>query len=176
VYIHRIKIQGLIYMSTAIIRPILKKDNQPIAALIRSVLVEFGVPKIGTAYEDKSLDDLYTYYQTPRAYYFVIEEEGVILGGGGVAQLENFDGNICELQKMYFHPDLRGKGFGKSLIELCLDKAIKFRYEQCYLETMTYMNIAQGIYQKYGFNYIDGPMGDTGHYSCPVHMLKDLKA
>jgi putative acetyltransferase len=170
-----VKIQGLINMSTANIRPILKKDIQPIAELIRSVLVEFGVPKIGTAYEDKSLDNLYAYYQKPRAYYFVIENNGAILGGGGVAQLENFDGNICELQKMYFHPDIRGRGLGKEMIELCLDKAIKFRYDHCYLETMTYMRTAQKIYQKYGFNYIEGPMGNTGHYSCPVHMLKDLK-
>ncbi len=163
-------------MSTAIIRPILKKDIQPIATLIRSVLVEFGVPKVGTAYEDKSLDDLYTYYQKPRAYYFVIEVNDMILGGGGVAQLENYNGNTCELQKMYFHPSIRGKGYGREMIELCLDKAKQYRYDQCYLETMTYMRTAQAIYQKYGFDYIDGPMGDTGHYSCPVHMIKDLTA
>ena len=161
-------------MSTAIIRPILKKDNQAIAELIRSVLIEFGVPKVGTAYEDKSLDSLYNYYQKPRAYYFVLELGDRILGGGGVAQLENFNGNVCELQKMYFHHSMRGKGLGKKMLERCLEKAMNFRYDKCYLETMTYMNTAQGIYQKYGFNYIDGPMGDTGHYSCPVHMLKDL--
>jgi putative acetyltransferase len=162
-------------MSTAIIRPILKKDNQAIAELIRSVLIEFGVPKVGTAYEDKSLDSLYDYYQKPRAYYFVLELGDRILGGGGVAQLENFNGNVCELQKMYFHHSVRGMGHGKKMMERCLEMAMKFRYDKCYLETMTYMITAQRIYQKYGFNYIDGPMGNTGHYSCPVHMLKDLR-
>ena len=163
-------------MSTAIIRPILKKDIQPIAEVIRNVFIEFGVPKVGTAYEDKSLDNLYAYYQKPRANYFVIEENNTILGGGGVSQLENYNGNICELQKMYFHHSIRGKGLGKKMIELCLDRAKKYRYDHCYLETMTYMKSAQGVYLKYGFEYIDGPMGNTGHYSCPVHMLKDLKA
>ena len=161
-------------MPTAFIRPILKKDNEQIAELIRSVLIEFGVPKVGTAYEDISLNDLYNYYQKPRASYFVIDENNDIIGGGGVSQLENFNGNICELQKMYFFPKARGRGFGKEMIEKCLRKASHFRYEQCYLETMTNMKVAQDIYKTYGFNYIDGPMGDTGHYSCPVHMLKEM--
>jgi len=60
-------------MSTPIIRPILKKDNTPIASLIRKVLVDFGVPKVGTAYADKALDTMYELYQQPRAIYFVIE-------------------------------------------------------------------------------------------------------
>jgi putative acetyltransferase len=28
---------------------------------------------------------------------------------------------------------------------------------------------------KSGFNYIDAPMGGTGHTSCPVWMLKNLQ-
>ena len=38
-----------------IIRPILYTDNQAIAAVIRSVLIEHNVPKVGTAYADASL-------------------------------------------------------------------------------------------------------------------------
>ncbi|MCW8980710.1 MAG: GNAT family N-acetyltransferase, partial [Altibacter sp.] len=55
-----------------------------------------------------------------------------------------------------------------------LTKARTFGFEQCYLETMPYMTAAQKLYERVGFRYIDGPMGDTGHYSCPVHMIKDL--
>ena len=43
-------------MNTAIIRPIEKKDNPQVAVIIRSVLVDFGVPKVGTAYADEALD------------------------------------------------------------------------------------------------------------------------
>ena len=32
--------------------------------------------------------------------------------------------------------------------------------------------IARSIAKKMGFEYIDARMGDTGHYSCPVFMLK----
>ncbi len=44
----------------------------------------------------------------------------------------------------------------------------------CYLETMPYMLDAQELYRKNGFVYINKPMGDTGHYSCPVWMTKEL--
>ena len=36
-----------------LIRPIELKDNQQLALAIRAVLIEMGVPKVGTAYEDK---------------------------------------------------------------------------------------------------------------------------
>ena len=161
-------------MNTPIIRPILKKDNPHIASVIRKVLTDFGVPKTGTALEDKALDALYEVYQKPRAVYFVIELNGKILGGAGVAQLDNYEGNVCELQKMYFLEEARGLGLGSKMITFCLEKAKSFMFDKCYLETMTYMEAAQKLYQKNEFEYIDGPMGNTGHYSCPVHMLKDL--
>lgn len=161
-------------MNNVKIRPILKKDNPHIAKVIRKVLVDLGVPKVGTAYADKTLDSLYEAYQKPRAIYFVIEKEGKIIGGAGVAQLDKYEGNICELQKMYFLEEARGLGLGTKMINICLEKAKDFRFDKCYLETMTYMKAAQKLYLKNEFEYLDGPLGNTGHYSCPVHMLKDL--
>ncbi len=156
------------------IRLIEKKDNPFVAKIIRSVLVEMGVPKVGTAYEDASLDRMFETYQANRARYYVIEEDGRIIGGGGIAVLENYDGTVCELQKMYFLPEARGRGLGTRLIDLCLEEARAFGYQGCYLETMSYMETAQHLYEKYGFELLDGPMGDTGHYACGVHMLKTL--
>ena len=156
------------------IRPILPRDNQAIANVIREVLLEFGVPKVGTAYADKALDCMYETYHKPRAIYFVIVYNNTVVGGGGIAQLDNYEGNVCELQKMYFLPQARGQGLGSLMIEKCLEKAKLFRYASCYLETMPYMEAAQKLYAHNGFSYIDGPMGNTGHFSCPVHMIKPL--
>jgi putative acetyltransferase len=36
------------------------------------------------------------------------------------------------------------------------------------------MKAAQKLYTRNGFEYIDGPLGDTGHFSCPVQMLRNL--
>jgi len=161
-------------MDTPIIRLIEKKDNPQIAKVIRSVLEDFNVPKVGTAYADASLDCMFETYQKPNAVYFVVEENDKIIGGAGVAKLDNFDGNVCELQKMYFLPDARGRGVGAQMMEFCLAKARDFGFEKVYLETMEYMTHAQKLYKQAGFEYIDCAMGDTGHYSCPVHMLKTL--
>lgn len=161
-------------MNKLIIREIQPEDNAQIRTVIRRVLEDFGVPKVGTAYADEALNDMYNVYAVPRASYFVIDDHGKITGGGGIAQLENYEGNVCELQKMYFLEAARGKGLGRKMIDLCLEKAREYGYEKCYLETMTYMKAAQQLYMTSGFTYIDAPMGNTGHYSCPVWMLKDL--
>ena len=161
-------------MNAPIIRPIQPKDNVQVAKIIRSVLEDFNVPKVGTAYADVSLDCMFETYQKPRAAYFVLEENGKLIGGGGITQLDNYEGNVCELQKMYFLDEARGRGLGTQMIDICLKKAKEFGYEKCYLETMSYMEAAQKLYKKYGFHYIDGAMGDTGHHACGVNMLLDL--
>ncbi len=161
-------------METAIIREIRPEDNSNVAMVIRQVLIDIGVPKVGTAYADKALDFMYENYDVPKATYFVVEDQGEIIGCAGVAQLDNFEGNVCELQKMYFLEEARGRGLGSKMMKICINKAKEYGFEKCYLETMPYMKAAQKLYMKSGFEYIDEPMGDTGHFSCPVWMLKSL--
>jgi putative acetyltransferase len=133
-----------------------------------------GAPKVGTAYADPYLDSLFEVYAVPNAIYFVVENNGKIIGGAGVNQLDNSDKNICELQKMYFLPEARGLGLGKKLMDLCIDKATEFGFESCYIETMTYMEAALKLYRKSGFEYLEQQIGNTGHNSCEVWMLKKL--
>ena len=161
-------------MKSIQIREIQKKDNAEIAAIVRNVLMELGAPKVGTAYADPYLDSLFEVYDIPNAIYFVVENNGKIIGGAGIMQLDNSDENICELQKMYLLPEGRGLGLGKILIENCINKATEFGFDSCYIETMTYMEDAQKLYKKVGFQYLDNPLGNTGHSSCPVWMLKKL--
>jgi putative acetyltransferase len=157
-----------------IIREIQKKDNPKIANIIQSVLMEMGAPKIGTAYSDPFLFELYEVYSQPKTVYYVLENEGKILGGAGIGTLDNDDPLICEFQKMYFLPEARGKGFASKIMEIAIQKAIEFGYQKCYIETMPYMTDAQKLYKKFGFKNIDAPIGNTGHTSCPVWMLCEL--
>lgn len=154
------------------IRAVEAGDNKELASLLRSILIEMGVPKVGTAYADTALDYMYETYDVDQAEYFVIEEDGKLLGGAGIAPLANYEGPVCELQKMYISASLRGKGVGQRLMNTCLEFAKNQGFEQVYIETMPYMEAAQKLYKKSGFEYIDGPMGCTGHSACPVHMLK----
>ncbi|MFN3967853.1 GNAT family N-acetyltransferase [Flavobacterium sp.] len=157
-----------------IIREIQKEDNQQIAAVIREVFISDNFPKTGTAFADVQLDFMFEAYEKPRATYFVVENNGKIIGGAGVSQLENSTENICELQKMYFLHEARGKGIGSQMIQKCLEKATEFGYEKCYLETLPEMLAAQNLYKKMGFEYLCAPLGNTGHTTCPVWMIKNL--
>ena len=157
-----------------LIRPINESDNKHISVILREVLIEMDIPRIGSAYEDPEINNMYESYQSKRSIYFVVEENNKILGGAGINQLKNGDINICELQKMYFHKSIRGRGIGDKMIELCLNFAVKSNYKKCYIETMPNMVNAQKLYIKKGFKYIDNPLGNTGHTACPIWMLKNL--
>lgn len=157
-----------------VIREITPADNEEIAIVIRKVLIEFGVPKVGTAYADKVLDSMYETYDKPTSVYFVVDDNGKLIGGAGIAQLDNYDGNVCELQKMYFLQEARGIGVGRKMMDLCLQQAKSLGFEKCYLETLPYMEDARKLYAKVGFKSLESRMGDTGHYSCNLWMIKDL--
>ena len=156
------------------IRPITPDDSPVVANIIRSVMPEFGAGGAGFAIHDAEVNDMASAYGQPGSAYFVVERNGRVLGGGGVAALVGGNGKVCELRKMYFLPDLRGLGAGDALIARCLATARELGYAQCYLETLTRMNAAQHLYEKNGFQRIAGPLGNTGHFSCDRFYLRDL--
>jgi putative acetyltransferase len=135
---------------------------------------EFGASGPGFAINDPEVDTMCAAYRVPRAAYFVVECDGVVLGGGGVAQLEGGAPEVCELRKMYFLPALRGLGAGTALMVRCLEAARVAGFKQCYLETLTSMRGAQALYERSGFRRIAAPMGGTGHFGCNTFYLLDL--
>ena len=157
-----------------LIRPINESDDKPLKIILREVLIEMNIPKTGSAYEDPEIDKMYNSYSSSRSRYFVVEENNKILGGAGINPLKDGNPDVCELQKMYFHKSIRGRGIGDKMIELCIDFATKSNFKKCYIETMPNMINAQKLYLKKGFKYIDGPLGNTGHTACPVWMIKTL--
>ena len=156
------------------IRPIEARDDAAVAAVIRSVMPEFGAIGEGFAINDPEVDWMSRAYDVPRAAYFVVESDGVVLGGGGIAQLERGDGDTCELRKMYFLPGLRGLGAGSALMEHCLASARAFGYRRCYLETLRGMDSAMKLYERSGFHRIGAPRGQTGHGGCNTFYLLEL--
>ena len=156
------------------IREIQQQDNQQVKKVIQDVLVEMGVPKVGTAYEDKALDDMTAEYMAERKAYFVIEKNNQIIGCCGIGPLPGFEEKICELQKMYFLPEARGRGLGAQMMETCLKYAKSQGYKKCYIETLPYMKDACKLYKKTGFEELEKPLGNTGHYNCTVWLIKDL--
>lgn len=157
------------------VRPIQAADNPLIAQVIRDVSAEFGLTADkGFTVSDPDLDRLFERYSEANSAYWVIELEGKVLGGGGVAPLQGGDEGTCELQKMYFMPAIRGMGMARELAMQAMDFARERGFQRCYLETTASLTRAVRLYEHLGFQHIDGPMGNTGHVDCEVTMLRSL--
>jgi putative acetyltransferase len=149
-----------------VVRKILPHDNSSIAHVIRTVMPEFGAGGKGFAIHDAEVEDMFAAYTDSRSVYFVCEIDGKVVGGGGVAPLAEGADNVCELKKMYFLPEGRGKGLGQIVLSRCLSAARQMGFAYCYLETFNTMKGAMKLYEKNGFKKIRGPFGNTGHFAC----------
>ena len=130
------------------LRPATNADREQIRDLVFAVLVEYGL-KPDPYGIDTDLRDI---------------EQSYFSRGGGFCVLENADGRIiatcalypvdeatCELRKMYIHPEQRGKGYGKRLLEEAISRARRMGFRTMTLETATVLKEAIALYRSYGF-------------------------
>ena len=160
------------------LRRLRKSDNAAIAELIRQVMTEFAAVGEGYSIGDAEVQDMYGNYRPADSCYLVIEQTGTrpqIQGGGGIAPLAGGPAHTCELRKMFFLPELRGRGLGRRLLQRLLQEARDRGYRQCYLETLSRMSAAIGLYRASGFRELDGPWGATGHHQCDCWFALDLQ-
>lgn len=157
------------------LRTIQPQDNSALAQIIRNTLKEFGANRPGTVYYDPTTDALYELFSnTPGSIYYVAERAGELVGGGGIFPSPGLPNDTCELVKMYLLPDVRGIGLGRKIIAECIQFAKTNGYQNIYIETMPELKQAMKTYEKFGFHYLDGPMGETGHFGCDLWMLLKL--
>ncbi len=161
-------------MENIVIRTIQPQDNTDLAIIIRESLAEFGANRPGTVFFDPTTDALFELFRQPGSIYYVALDGDKILGGAGIFPSAGLPADTCELVKMYLAPGSRGKGLGRMLINQCLEYARSAGYRQVYLETMPELKKALSVYEKFGFEYLSGPMGNTGHFGCDRWMLKKL--
>lgn len=156
------------------LRAIEPYDDVSLALIIRQTLAEFGANHKGTVYDDPSTDHLSEIFRIKRSVYFVAEMNGKIVGGGGLFPTEGLPPATCEFVKMYLLPEARGHGIGRALIEKNLAFAKELGYEQVYLESMPELKTALSLYEKFGWTYLKGPLGNSGHTGCSLWMLRPV--
>jgi putative acetyltransferase len=155
------------------IRLIKPSDNPIIAKIIRDTLAEFGANHPGTVYYDPTTDALFELFRQEKSVYNIAEVDGKIVGGGGIFPTAGLPEDTCELVKMYLLPEARGTGLGTQLINRCLEQAKANGFSKVYLETMNELKAALKVYERLGFHYLEGPMGNSGHFGCPLWMIRD---
>lgn len=155
-----------------IIRELQPKDNAAIEHVIRQCLMEFGGNREGLAWADESLSHLFDYYNHEGRAYWVLEQDGQVAGGCGIAPFAG-SAEVCELQKMYLLPGVRGTGMAVRLLDTALTFA-RVHYKQCYLETLQNMHAANRFYAKHGFAALDAPLAGSEHFACDAWYIKSL--
>ena len=156
------------------IRRITAADDPAVANVIRTVMPEFGADGPGFAIHDPEVAAMSEHYAAPGHAYFVLERDGRVIGGAGIAPLAGDVPGVCELRKMYFLREARGIGAGAAMMAVCLDYARQAGYRQCYLETLSGMDAAAKLYERSGFTRIPKSMGATGHFGCNRFYLREL--
>lgn len=158
-----------------IIRPMLKEDTPYIKQILQDDLKAAGLNIPGTAYFDDNLDTLFEFYNASNQRgYYVVEQQGTVLGGAGFAEFD-LDQGMAELQKLYLSEGARGQGLSYKLIDLIEYQAKVAGYKKLYLETHHNLKAAIHIYTKAGFKRLDGPT-KTSHHSGAMDgfYIKDL--
>uniref|UniRef100_UPI00404A5F5F GNAT family N-acetyltransferase n=1 Tax=Fluviicola sp. TaxID=1917219 RepID=UPI00404A5F5F len=79
-----------------------------------------------------------------------------------------------ELVKLYISAEWRGKGIGYQLMEKCIAHAQALNFKEIYLETLPELHIAVGLYENMGFQYLEQPYGDSGHFACDLWLSKKI--
>lgn len=158
-----------------IIRKAKKEDNPYLAKVIRNVIEEFDAPRTGTVYSDVSTDHLYELFKEKNSVLWVAEIDGVAVGCCGIFPTEGLEQGYCELVKFYISNAVRGKGVGKELMLASIESAKELGYEYIYLESLPHFSKAIKMYEKSGFKVVKEQLGNSGHTSCNVWMLKKMK-
>ncbi|MDR0806956.1 MAG: GNAT family N-acetyltransferase [Enterobacteriaceae bacterium] len=154
------------------IRAIEVRDNEALAQIILKAFEEYGLlGQEGYSFSDPALHHLFDAYQQQGSHYWVVELDGVVSGGVGIAPIQS---GYCELQKLFFLPSIRGKGIARRMVVEALAFAREAGYDYCYLETTGVLKEALKLYEVLGFEYVTQRIGNTGHHACEVLMLKKL--
>ena len=125
------------------------RDIPKVKELIFSILREYDlVPdEFGI---DSSLSDLELNYFNKGGFFgVVVSPSDEIVGTIGIVNNGN---DVFELKKMFLKKELRGKGFGKMMMNFILDFAKRNKCKKLELETVQVLHEAIGLYKRYGFN------------------------
>ena len=131
-----------------IFRSATNSDCDRVQNLVFGVLREYGLaPDPGGT--DRDITDIETHYLNRGGVFELLEDaDGNLLGTCGLYPL---DGETIELRKMYFAKKLRGRGYGKKLLERMIETARALGFKQIHLETHSALKEAIALYKKYGF-------------------------
>ncbi|GAA6618372.1 GNAT family N-acetyltransferase [Scytonema sp. NUACC26] len=111
------------------------------------------------------------HYFDNNGIFLVLVDNNRVVGTGAIRR---FNEEICELKRMWFLKEYRGRGLGKEMAQMLLDFAQKAGYKKVRLDTASQEKQSQAIefYKQLGF-YLIERYNDS---LCTVFMEKELSS
>lgn len=129
-------------------------DRQAAAAVIRTVLAEYGLTWQPEG-ADQDVLEVERFYQATGGQFWVVEQQGQIIGTAAYYPIARGE-KAVEIRKMYLLPAARGQGLGKFLLAQ-LEQAIAAQgFERIWIETATILDTAVKLYEKHGYQPATG--------------------
>jgi putative acetyltransferase len=133
------------------VRTFKKEDSKKVRELILDILTK-EYPFDKSAYSDSDLYNLAETYKGPRESFFVIEEDGKIIGTVGVKEDSE---DVALLRRLFVETGERGKGYGKVLMAEALKFCKKKGYSTLVCRTTNRMTQAIELCKKKGFRKVE---------------------
>ncbi|MFB6247788.1 MAG: GNAT family N-acetyltransferase [Salinibacter sp.] len=109
-------------------------------------------------------------YAPPEGTILLAEVDGAAVGVVALKPLD--ETGVCEMKRLYVHPDHRGRGLGRALGEAILDAARRLDYDVMRLDTVASMQAARSLYRSLGFEerppYYRNPLDDVVYMERPL--------
>ncbi|MEO0853292.1 MAG: GNAT family N-acetyltransferase [Cyanobacteria bacterium J06648_11] len=148
------------------------RDREAAAAIIGSVLAEYGLnwePEDA----DRDVVEVETCYLNVGGEFWVVERDGSLVGTAAYYPVPQGT-NAVEIRKMYVLPEARGQGLGRALLGT-LEEAIAAKgYSQVWIETATVLKEATRLYERNGYVRPTGEEGIPETTRCDRVYVKHL--
>lgn len=118
-----------------------------VCEIFREYQVSLGVDLAFQNFEQE-LATLPGKYAPPKGRIYLANVNGIV---AGCIALRPFEGEQCEMKRLYVRPKFRGQKLSRLLVEKVIDEARQIGYSQILLDTLPTMTAAQRLYCSWGF-------------------------
>ena len=137
-------------MQEYIIRPYEPGDDEAVSEVVRQVFEEYGFPWQPERYNADTAD-IQTHYLSKGGAFWVAAFNGLVVGAGGF--LPKCD-QRCELHRLYFLKEHRGKGIGGKMLRTIAEEARRKGFTHMEFWSDKLLTTAHKVYERYGAKLI----------------------
>ena len=129
------------------IRPYRREDHGGVVATVRATYADLAYTMDFAAF-DRDLEDIEMSYRDGGGEFWVLDDHGDVVGCVGVTPV---DVETCELHRLYLRRSIRGRNWGRRLLETAVDWAREAGFRRMVLWSDILFARAREVYEKNGF-------------------------